>query len=101
MSKLLDKVADGDLRAELKAKNEENKMMLLMRLSWIIGITIFLIYLNFFIKLAFIPSYFSNLNIGSMTEIVLVVLATRFIFNLTVKEIFKAYQEFKEFWKPQ
>lgn len=100
LDKALDKIADGNVRAQAKAKIKELEIMLLMRLSWVIGFAILSIYINFFLKLAFMKGYFDNLTIGSSTELVLVLLATKFIFNLDMKTIKDMYNHFtKDFWK--
>lgn len=100
LNKALDKISDGNVRTQAKVKIKELEIMFLMKLSWVVGFAVILIYLNFFLKLAFIKGYFDNLSITTATELVLVVLATKFVFNLDMKTIKDTYRFFtKEFWK--
>lgn len=99
LNKAIDKIPDGNVKEQAKVKMKELEIMLLMKLSLVIGFAIVSIYLNFFLKLAFIKGYFDNLTIGSSTELVLVVLATKFIFNINLKAIKEMYDFFiNEFW---
>ena len=100
LNKAIDKIPDGNTKEQAKVQIKELEIMLLMRLSWVVGLAVIIIYLNFFLKLAFMPGYFDNLSITTATELVLVILATKFIFNLdmnTVKDTFKFFT--KDFWK--
>jgi len=100
LDKALDKIADGEVRTKAKVELEKAKFMYLMKISWVVGVAILSIYFNFFLKLAFIKGYFDNLTITTSTELVLVVLATKFIFNLDMNTIKETYKFFtKEFWK--
>ena len=99
LNKAIDKIPDGNIKEQAKVKMKEAEIMFLMRLAWVVGFTILSIYLNFFLKLAFMPGYFDNLAIGSSTELVLVILATKFIFSLDMNTIKETYNHFtKEFW---
>ena len=100
LNKALDKIPDGNIRSQAKVKMKEAEIMFLMRLSWVVGIAILLIYVNFFLKLSFKPGYFDNLSITNSTELVLVMLATKFIFNLNMNTIKDMYKHFtKDFWR--
>ncbi len=97
---LADKIPDGNLRIQIKGETKKLELILLMKLSWVIGFAVVAIYLNFFLKLAFMKGYFDNLSITTATELVLVVLATKFVFNLDMETIKDTYKHFtRDFWK--
>ena len=95
--KLLPKIADGNLRIELKSEIERLEIEFRMQIRWVIGVIVIMIFANFFYQSITNSGFL--LNIDTPIEAIHVILILGGIKVVTGISFIELYKTFKNLFK--
>jgi len=90
--KLLPKIADGNVRLQLKAEIEKLEIEFRTQLRWIIGIVVMMIFANFFYQSITNSGFLLNIDTPIEALHVIVLLgAVKVVMGISIAELIKLY----------
>ena len=92
--KLLPKIADGNVRLQLKAEIEKLEIEFRTQLRWIIGIVVMMIFANFFYQSITNSGFLLNIDTPIEALHVIVLLgAVKVVMGISIAELIKLYKD--------
>ena len=94
--KLLPKIADGNLRQEIKAEIARLETEFRMQIRWAIGVVTIMIFANFYYKSITDNGFLLNIDTPiEVLQVVLILGGLKIISGISFKELWKTYKDFR------
>ena len=93
---LLPKIADGNLRQEIKAETIRLETEFRMQIRWAIGVVTIMIFANFYYKSITDSGFLLNIDTPiEALQVVLILGGLKIISGISFKELWKTYKNFR------
>ena len=96
VTKLLPKVADGNLRRQLQAEIEKLEIEFRMQIKWVIGVIVIMIFANFMYQSITNSGFLLNIDTPIETlQVILILSGIKVVTGISFIDLYKAYKSLR------